>query len=128
VTAGEILKKGNQKTVLLVDDHNYSLIVLKKMIEKSGINVISVQNGLEAIKVCQEHKIDLVFMDIKMPVMDGYNAMLRIKELKPDMKVIAETAYALSGDRSKILDAGFDEYLPKPITLESLEEVLNKYM
>ena len=118
----------NQKTVLLVDDHNYSLIVLKKMIEKAGINVISVQNGLEAVKACQEQNIDLVLMDIKMPVMDGYSAMIQIKKLKPEIKIIAETAYALSGDRTKILEAGFDEYLPKPITRESLDEVLNKYL
>lgn len=124
----EISKTENQKTVLLVDDHNYSLIVLKKMIEKSGINVISVQNGLEAVKVCQEQSIDLVLMDIKMPVMDGYNALIEIKKIKPELKIIAETAYALFGDRTKILDAGFDEYLPKPITRESLDEILNKYL
>jgi CheY-like chemotaxis protein len=124
----ETLITGNQKTILLVDDHNYSLIVLKMMIEQSGIKVISVQNGLEAVKVCQEQNIDLVFMDIKMPVMDGYKAMMLIKEFNPDLKVIAETAYALSGDRTKILAAGFDEYLSKPITMESLAEVLNKYL
>jgi CheY-like chemotaxis protein len=124
----EISKSENQKTVLLVDDHNYSLIVLKKMIEKPGINVISVQNGLQAVKVCHEQKIDLVLMDIKMPVMDGYNAMIQIRKIKPEMKIIAETAYALFGDRTKILDAGFDEYLPKPITIECLDEVLKKYL
>jgi CheY-like chemotaxis protein len=124
----QISKTENQKTVLLVDDHNYSLIVLRKMIEKSGINVISVQNGLEAVKVCQEQSLDLVLMDIKMPVMDGYKAMKQIKRIKPEMKIIAETAYALFGDRSKILDAGFDDYLPKPISMERLDEVLNKYL
>jgi CheY-like chemotaxis protein len=124
----EISKTENQKTVLLVDDNNYSLIVLKKMIEKSGINVISVQNGLEAVKVCQEQKIDLVLMDIKMPVMDGYKAMIEIKKIKPEMKIIAETAYALFGDRTKIIESGFDEYLSKPITRQSLDEVLNKYL
>jgi CheY-like chemotaxis protein len=64
-------------------------------------------------------------MDIKMPVMDGYIAMKEIKKLVPEMKVIAETAYALAGDRSRILDAGFDGYLPKPITKESLDEIIN---
>ena len=98
------------------------------MIEKYGINVISVPNGLEAVKVCQEKNLDLVLMDIKMPVMDGYKAMVQIKKLRPEMKVIAETAYALFGDRAKILDAGFDDYLPKPISMESLDEVLNKYL
>jgi CheY-like chemotaxis protein len=63
-------------------------------------------------------------MDLKMPVMDGYIAMKEIKKIKPDMTIVAETAYALSGDKRKILDAGFDDYLPKPITKESLDEIL----
>ena len=61
-----------------------------------------------------------------MPVMDGYHAMVEIKKLRPGIKVIAETAYALAGDDKKILAAGFDDYLPKPITRESLENILNK--
>lgn len=122
-------KTGNQKTVLLVDDHHNSLIVLKKMLERSGIIVIAVDNGRDAVRIFGEKKnIDLVLMDIKMPVMDGYNAMKEIKKLNPDMKVIAETAYGLYGDRKKILDAGFDDYLPKPITKGSLEEILRVHL
>jgi two-component system cell cycle response regulator DivK len=114
-----------QKTVLLADDHNYSLLVLKKMLERLGFNIVQVENGQEAVNMFQENlEIDLVLMDIKMPVMDGYNAMKEIKRLNPKMKVIAETAYALYGDKEKILDAGFDGYLPKPITRESLEEII----
>ena len=119
-------KKEKQKTVLLVDDQKYNLLVLKKMLEQLGITVIPVENGMDAVKVCEQNKdIDLVLMDIKMPVMDGYIAMKEIKKLVPEMKVIAETAYALAGDRSRILDAGFDGYLPKPITKESLDEIIN---
>jgi CheY-like chemotaxis protein len=118
-------KMERQKTVLLVEDHKYSMIVLKKMLEGSGIKVIQAVDGQEAVKVCQENReIDLVLMDLKMPVMDGYNAMKEIKKIKPDMTIVAETAYALSGDKRKILDAGFDGYLPKPITKESLDEIL----
>ena len=119
-------KKEKQKTVLLVDDQKYNLLVLKKMLEQLGITVVPVENGMDAVKVCEQNKdIDLVLMDIKMPVMDGYIAMKEIKKLIPEMKVIAETAYALAGDRSRILDAGFDGYLPKPITKESLDEIIN---
>lgn len=119
------IKKEEQKTVLLVEDQKYNLLVLKKMLEQSGIHVIPAENGEEAVNICRESdKIDLVLMDLKMPVMDGYNAMREIKKMKPEMKVIAETAYALAGDKRKILDAGFDGYLPKPITRESLEEIL----
>ncbi len=120
---------GNQKTVLLVDDHYFSLIVLKKMLERSGITVIPVDNGKDAVRIISEKKnIDLVLMDIKMPVMDGYNAMREIKKLNPGMKVIAETAYGLYGDRKTILDAGFDDYLPKPITKGNLDEILKVHL
>ena len=118
-------KMERKKTVLLVEDQKYNLLVLKKMLERSEINVIAVENGLDAVKICQENMdIDLVLMDIKMPLMDGYVAMKEIKKIKPDMKVIAETAYALAGDKNRILDAGFDGYLPKPITQESLDEII----
>jgi CheY-like chemotaxis protein len=119
-------KKEKQKTVLLVEDQKYNLLVLRKMLEQSGIKVIPVENGMDAVKECEQNRdIDLVLMDIKMPVMDGYIAMKEIKKLMPEMKVIAETAYALAGDRSRILDAGFDGYLPKPITKKSLDEIIN---
>jgi two-component system, cell cycle response regulator DivK len=122
-------RMSNQKTVLLVDDHQNSLIVLKKMLERSGISVIAVDNGKDAVKICRENRIiDLVLMDIKMPLMDGYKAMREIKKLDPEMKVIAETAYGLYGDRKTILDAGFDDYLPKPITKESLDEIIKLYL
>jgi CheY-like chemotaxis protein len=123
------LESRTKKTVLLVEDHKYSLIVLKKMLEQSGINVIPVDNGQDAISVCQgKQNIDLVLMDIKMPGMNGYVALQEIKKIKPSIKVIAETAYGLDGDKNKILMAGFDGYLPKPITKKSLEEILDQYL
>lgn len=122
-------KKYNQKTVLLVEDQKFNLLVLKMMLEKLGITVIPAKNGQEAVNICSENKnIDLILMDLKMPVMDGYKAMIEIKKMNPDMKIIAETAYALSEDRRKILDAGFDGYLPKPIKPEKLDELLNMYL
>jgi CheY-like chemotaxis protein len=127
--ARDLNNKDKPKTVLLVDDHRYSLIVLRKMIERPGVQTISVENGSEAVQICKERAdIDLVLMDLKMPVMDGYNAMKEIKLLRPEIKIVAETAYALYGDRDKILDAGFDGYIPKPITKESLEEILKQYI
>ena len=118
-----------EKTILLVEDHKYNLLVLKKMMERLGATVISAVNGQEAVNICKENKnIDLIMLDIKMPVMDGYVALKEIKRIMPDIKIIAETAYALSGDKRKILEAGFDGYLPKPITQKSLEEILNSVL
>jgi two-component system cell cycle response regulator DivK len=117
----------NHKTVLLVEDQKYNLLVLKKMLERMGITVISAENGQEALDICNANtSFDLVLMDLKMPVMDGYHAMKEIKKMRPEIKIIAETAYALAGDEKKILAAGFDDYLPKPITKESLDIIISR--
>jgi CheY-like chemotaxis protein len=117
--------KSEKRTVLLVEDQKYNLLVLKKMLEMLGIEVIPAENGQEAVDICKRGaELDLVFMDLKMPVMDGFQAMVEIKKIRPGMKVIAETAYALAGDDRKILEAGFDDYLPKPITRDSLQTTL----
>lgn len=117
--------KSGKRTVLLVEDQKYNLLVLKKMLEILGMEVIPAENGQEAVDICRnEMNLDLVFMDLKMPVMDGYHAMMEIKKIRPGMKIIAETAYALAGDDKKILAAGFDDYLPKPITKNNLRTTL----
>lgn len=124
---GNRIKNKTQKTVLLVEDQKYNLLVLKKMLERMGIEVITAENGQEAIDICKQNdELDLVLMDLKMPVMDGYHAMKEIKKIKPGIRIIAETAYALAGDEKKILAAGFDDYLPKPITKESLDTIINR--
>jgi CheY-like chemotaxis protein len=124
---GKSLHGNRPRTVLLVEDQKYNLLVLKKMLERMGISVIPAENGKEAVDICLgDDVLDLVLMDIKMPVMDGYHAMVEIKKIRPGIRVIAETAYALAGDDKKILAAGFDDYLPKPITKESLEATLNR--
>lgn len=127
MATGRSLIKNKPKTILLVEDQKYNLLVLKKMLERMGISVIPAENGQEAVDICKgENEFDLILMDLKMPVMDGYHAMVEIKKIRPGIKVIAETAYALAGDDKKILAAGFDDYLPKPITKESLEATLNR--
>jgi len=118
-----------RKTVMVVDDHRYSLLALTRMLEQAGLNVIPVENGHDAIKIFDGDDLpDLVFMDIKMPVLDGYATMKEIRKIKPDIKVIAETAYGLEGDKNLIMNAGFDGYLPKPITTQSLEGILKKFL
>jgi CheY-like chemotaxis protein len=125
MATGVPLHNGKLRTVLLVEDQKYNLLVLKKMLERMGIAVIPAENGKEAVDICKgDSEMDLVLMDLKMPVMDGYHAMVEIKKIRPGIKIIAETAYALAGDDKKILAAGFDDYLPKPITKENLEATL----
>jgi len=127
MVAADHKKTTKQRIVLLVEDQKYNLLVLKKMLERMGITVIPAENGQEAIDICvQNTDFDLVLMDLKMPVMDGYCAMKEIRKMRPDVKIIAETAYALAGDEKRILAAGFDDYLPKPITKESLAIIVSR--
>jgi two-component system, cell cycle response regulator DivK len=124
---GRQLLNKRPKTILLVEDQKYNLLVLRKMIERMGISVIQAENGQEAVDICKgDDELDLVLMDLKMPVMDGFHAMVEIKKLRPGIRVVAETAYALAGDDRRILAAGFDDYLPKPITRESLEAAIER--
>jgi len=84
-------------------------------------------NGIEALEICKANPIDLVFMDIKMPEMDGYEATKLIKEFMPDLPVIAQTAYALPDEKQRALSAGCDNYITKPIRIAELEKMINKY-
>jgi CheY-like chemotaxis protein len=84
---------------------------------------------MEAIKLLKEYpSIDLVLLDIKMPVMDGYETIKRIREIFPELPVIAQTAHAFSDDKEKILAAGFNAYLSKPLKADVLASVINPFL
>ncbi len=86
------------------------------------------KNGQEAVTICQENEnIDLVLMDIKMPVMNGYDATSYIKKMRPNLPVIAQTAYSIEEDVQKALDAGCDDFVSKPVDRKMLKPILNKY-
>jgi two-component system cell cycle response regulator DivK len=84
---------------------------------------------LEAVNFAKEHpETDLILMDLQMPEMNGYVASREIKKIYPDMIIIAQTAFAMSDDRSKALEAGCDDYLAKPIRSKDLLDTVNKYL
>jgi len=108
-------------------DSNYQL--LETYLEKSKANIIWAKNGREAIEECKiNNSIDIILMDMQMPEMNGYEATQKIKEFWPDMPIIAVTAFALAGDREKMLDAGCDDYLSKPVKVNVLYEMIQKYL
>ncbi len=117
------------KTILVVEDNELNSKLLQKMIEPTGAEVIIVKDGKPAIDECRRNQaVDLVLMDIQMPEMDGYEATRAIKNVNPKLPVIAQTAYAMSEERDRIIEAGCDDYLPKPIRQRELFQVLNKYL
>ena len=92
-------------------------------------NVIFAKNGMEAIQLCKNgSEVDLVLMDIKMPVMDGYNATREIRKFNKDLVIIAQTAYALHGDKEKAIEAGCNDYITKPIIKTQLLEIISKHV
>lgn len=113
------------KKILIVEDDLSSRLYLNKILEKTGVIILNAGDGQDAVNVTLNNPdIDIVLMDIQLPVMDGYLAMSKIREIRKDIIIIAQTAYALLGDKEKILKAGFNDYVIKPILSQNLVEKL----
>lgn len=118
-----------KKTVLVAEDEENNYILLAKLLVSLNLNLIHATNGKEAVEICEsDQHVDLVLMDIKMPVMDGYEATGIIKKLRPDLPVIAQTAFAFDSDREMAFSAGCIDYIPKPFKKESLISTIKKYL
>jgi two-component system sensor histidine kinase EvgS len=116
-----------QKKVILVaeDDHlNFSLI--NNFLSKRNVKIVRAENGREAVDLCNSNKIDLVLMDIRMPVMDGYTATRIIKESYPSLIIIAQTAY--TNDRDTAISNGCDDFIAKPFTKNQLLAIVDGYL
>lgn len=114
--------------ILIAEDDEANLMYLKAVLRKTKITVIPAFNGKTAIEQCRDHpEISLVLMDLKMPVIDGFEATREIKLFRKELPVIAVTAFAMSGDKKQALEAGCDDYIAKPITRELLLEKLKRY-
>lgn len=115
--------------VLVVEDDEMSDLLITIIIEEKGYEVLHAKSGIEAIEVCKSNPdIQLILMDIKMPKMDGYEATQKIREFNKDVIIIMQTAYAMAGDKEKALKVGCNEYITKPIVIELLLELLEKYI
>lgn len=122
------IKKESAKSILIADDDevNYLYLeILLKKVFKVNCEIIHAKNGKEAIKQCKRNsKINIVFMDLKMPLIDGYKAMKMIKKIRPNLIIVAQTASSSEEDIRKITTSGFDDYMIKPINNEAFDEVL----
>ncbi len=114
--------------ILIAEDEPFSDQLLTVVLNKVTNNIYHVKSGLQAVEVFTKHpEIDLIMMDIKMREMDGYEAAAKIRALNKDVVIIAQTAYALAGDREKALEAGCNDYLAKPIIKSKVLEIVGKY-
>ena len=126
-----VSKVENQReiTILVAEDDNINFLLIQKILRMNQHVILRARDGQEAVDICAANpNIDLVLMDIKMPVLSGYQAFDQIKIIKPRLPVIAQTAYASAEDAKKILLFGFRGYISKPINKEKLFEIINEVM
>jgi CheY-like chemotaxis protein len=117
------------KTILVVEDNETSNIYFEAALRKTKANLLWAKNGLDAVELVKANPgINLVLMDINMPKLDGIEATRIIKKLYPEIIVVVQTAYLLSGEERLCQDAGCDEFLTKPIRLKYLLDTLNQYL
>ena len=115
-------------TILVVEDDDVNYLYLEEILTNIKARVLHAKNASEAIEICSNNNaINIVLMDIKLPDMNGYKATHDIKKINPELPVIAQTAYALEGDREKALECGCNEYIAKPIKKDQLVELILKY-
>ena len=116
-------------TILIAEDDNINFLLFQKVIQSKNYTIIRAENGLEAVEISINNPdIDLVLMDIKMPVMNGFEALEKIKMIRPERVIIAQTAYASAEDEARIYKAGFFGYLTKPINREKLFEAIDNVL
>jgi CheY-like chemotaxis protein len=125
-------KLADKLDILLVEDNVINQKVGKRALENQGHRVVIAQNGKEAIQVLETGAFDLVFMDIQMPVMDGFEATGRIREMEKKtgkhIPIVAMTAHALKGDRENCLKMGMDDYVAKPLKTEQIIQTIERVM
>ncbi|MBF6639939.1 response regulator [Flavobacterium sp. J49] len=123
------ITKSDDKLILIAEDDNINFLLFQKMMQNKNYQIIRAVNGKETVEICLNNpSIDLVLMDIKMPIMNGFEAIERIQPVRPNLPIIAQTAYSSSEDKAKILDAGFTDYITKPLSRERLFELLTTYL
>ncbi|NVO01367.1 MAG: response regulator [Bacteroidetes bacterium] len=117
------------KTILAVEDVEINAMIIRQYLKTTNAKVIEAKNGDSAIKICNENdKIDLVLMDILMPIMNGYDATKEIRKIRPNLPIIALTAYAYAEDREKCLKAGCNDFVTKPIDWSELYAVIDTWL
>ena len=123
-------EKGTSRTVLVVEDFDETRFVLKLSLELRGYRVLEALNGQEAIEIARREPLDLILMDLSLPILDGFAATRRIREeaRSRDVPIVAVTAHATAEYRVKALAAGCNEYVTKPIDFDKLGYLLNRLL
>jgi PAS domain S-box-containing protein len=116
--------------ILIAEDNEVNQVVIKKMLEKLGHKTTLVHNGKEAVEAVKRYRYDIIFMDIQMPWMDGLTATKLINDMLNGKKcpyIVAVTAHAIKGDSEKYLSVGMDAYISKPISINAISEIIDRF-
>ena len=114
--------------ILIAEDEEFNYLYLEESLSEFNVKLYRAKDGLSAVETCKSNpQIQQVLMDIRMPVMDGYTATKEIKKFRPNLPIIAQTAYAMESDRKKALDEGCDDYIAKPIRRRDLIEIISRH-
>lgn len=121
-----VFVKPTYETILIAEDDNINYLLLKKILELKNYKVLRASNGQQAVDICKENSaINLVFMDIKMPVLNGFEAFKIIHSFHPNLPVIAQTAYTSNEDYERIIKLGFSGYISKPLDKSKIYELID---
>jgi len=116
------------KLILVIEDDTFSAQYLMEVLSESGIDALCAINGTEAIEISLSQPVEMLLLDIRLPDLDGYSVIRQIKQHKPHLKIIAQTAYASPDERQKALEAGCIDYISKPINKELLLAMISKHL
>jgi CheY-like chemotaxis protein/anti-sigma regulatory factor (Ser/Thr protein kinase) len=126
------LESNKKYTILIAEDEEVNFMFLEILLEdklKLPCIIIHAKDGLEAVELCKNFpEIELVLMDIKMPKMDGHEATRKIKEFRPRLSIIAQTAYSSPEEKEKAVLSGCDDFISKPISKDVLTAIINNYL
>ncbi|MFZ2889511.1 response regulator [Sulfuricurvum sp.] len=116
--------------ILIAEDDEYNQMVVQAMIEilYPDVTMDIVSNGIEALEKLQNNTFDLLLSDVDMPLMNGYELVVEIKKMGLNIPMICVTAFAISGDKEKLLMHGFERYISKPIDMDEMRLVLDPYL
>ncbi|MCF8405172.1 MAG: PAS domain S-box protein [Bacteroidales bacterium] len=121
-------RQWNDKRILVVEDDDNSFLFLSRALDITNISVKRANDGLQAISMVSLQDFDAVLLDIQIPGLNGYDTARKIKDLFPDLMVIAQTAFAMESEKRKCFEAGCDDYISKPVKIQELLSILTKYL
>ena len=125
----DLVRTLNNLTILVAEDDDVNFLYIKEIFKGTGAEILHAINGREAVEMCEKNdRIGIILIDIKMPVMNGYEAIKKIREFRPSLPIIAQTAFALSNEMLRAFNAGSNDYISKPFTREQLLSIVSKNM